>query len=282
MFSTRPMLRSWTRAVAPRGFTLIELLGVVTIIVVLLALIAPALDRAVEAAQRVKCASQLKIIHTSSRIYADANRGTFFISRYRAAPHGFNAIAPFDGDKNDGEDARALPGDMDVDWIEALYTVGLTVGPKKTMSDAISTRTYRDPAPVWNCPSTAQKSVPSTEYKCISVRYQYFGGHHQWYNLTDKLRESRSPVKVSRSEGHWVLATDYTMKPGAWNANHMDSERRRAAGGNQVCVDGSVEWVDLDRMAFITGWAATQPVFFWQSDLGPEGIADPMKAKAFK
>jgi prepilin-type N-terminal cleavage/methylation domain-containing protein len=41
------------------GFTIIELLVVVTIIVVLLALLTPALDKAIESAERAKCAANL-------------------------------------------------------------------------------------------------------------------------------------------------------------------------------------------------------------------------------
>ena len=55
------------------GFTLIELLVVVTIIVVLLALLTPALDKAVYQAQLVVCASRLDLISSSATTYAMAN-----------------------------------------------------------------------------------------------------------------------------------------------------------------------------------------------------------------
>jgi prepilin-type N-terminal cleavage/methylation domain-containing protein len=49
------LLHEWRAA----AFTLIELLVVITIIVVLLAMLAPALDKAIESAQRTICASNL-------------------------------------------------------------------------------------------------------------------------------------------------------------------------------------------------------------------------------
>src|ERR1041385_1821345 len=53
-----------------RGFTLIELLVVISIIVVLLALLTPALDKAVYQAELAVCAARLKGIDTSVTVYA--------------------------------------------------------------------------------------------------------------------------------------------------------------------------------------------------------------------
>src|SRR5688572_14459762 len=52
------------------GFTLIELLVVVTIIVVLLALLTPALDKAIYSAELAVCGSQLHAIGSGATIYA--------------------------------------------------------------------------------------------------------------------------------------------------------------------------------------------------------------------
>jgi hypothetical protein len=62
------------------AFTIIELLVVVTIIVVLLALLAPALDKAVYQAELAVCASRLKGIGTASFMYAQDQR-RFYPSR---------------------------------------------------------------------------------------------------------------------------------------------------------------------------------------------------------
>jgi prepilin-type N-terminal cleavage/methylation domain-containing protein len=56
------------------GFTLVELLVVVTIIVILLALLTPALDRAVYQAELAQCAATLKATGTSAATYAMNSR----------------------------------------------------------------------------------------------------------------------------------------------------------------------------------------------------------------
>ena len=70
-------LRLRLRRVAGRhdGFTLIELLVVVTIIAVLLAMLTPALDKAVYQAELVRCAAQLRGVGGAAFTYAmDARR----------------------------------------------------------------------------------------------------------------------------------------------------------------------------------------------------------------
>ena len=59
------------------AFTLIELLVVVTIIVVLLALLTPALDKAIYQAELAVCASHLKGIATGSQAYAFSSRRAY-------------------------------------------------------------------------------------------------------------------------------------------------------------------------------------------------------------
>ena len=67
-----------------RGFTLVELLVVITIIVMLLALVVPAMERAIYQAEAAACAAHLDAVATGAISYAALQRRWY---PYRAAVH---------------------------------------------------------------------------------------------------------------------------------------------------------------------------------------------------
>ncbi len=70
------------------GFTLVELLVVISIIAVLLAMLTPALDRAIYQAEVVVCGVQLKGIADGSTLYAMDNKRSYF---YREGVYSSNS-----------------------------------------------------------------------------------------------------------------------------------------------------------------------------------------------
>ncbi len=91
MIGPRAHPRKHSQVQQPGGFTLIELLVVITIIAILLAMLTPALDKAVYQAELTVCATRLKGIATGMTDYAIGNRRWYPHNRAFEAGIGWHA-----------------------------------------------------------------------------------------------------------------------------------------------------------------------------------------------
>jgi hypothetical protein len=110
------------------------------------------------------------------------------------------------------------------------------------------------------------------------IGYQYFGGITKWANAPNS--ETHSPVKMSQAKPYWTLASDALIKisaAGKWAGKlvatndyyyfeygnippHHTGDTNSPQGGNQVFCDGSVQWINLEKMHKFTQY---------ESGLGP-------------
>ncbi len=230
------------------GFTLIELLVVIAIIAILAALLLPALSKAKERGKRARCLSNLKQVAIAATIYAADNQD-------KVPPAG-SGIYPI----------QVNQSDVAVNTWEQL---GISVSQTNSLS-------------VWDCPNRPGfpkfSGPPDNQYL---IGYQYYGGIANWMNPLGTF-VSASPVKTALSKPGWMLAADLVAQPDAVNWNwpndnsgwsslpsHAGATANLPAGGNEVFIDGSAQWVKASgTMMFIHSWGNNRRLYFWQDDLG--------------
>lgn len=163
----RPMLRTTPRSlpVSPsrsllrsccRGFTLVELLVVIGIIALLISILLPALNKARESANQVKCASNLRQLSTALVAYALANKGAFPPS-IDTSPNQPTNIGIFTGDP-------LVPAGTFVEnmWYQQ-GRIGKFLGKPETISNTASSLLNPDLAtvsgPIMVCPSYSSRGA---------------------------------------------------------------------------------------------------------------------------
>ena len=250
------------------AFTLVEMLLVVALISLLISLLLPSLSKSREMTRRALCGTNMASIQRGIVTYGSANQGRIIVVRGRQVQKAFNAI---------GADVHGNRiWDKDIDWVDAMATVGLAVGPKVNVGGSL---VHHKPAEFWDCPSRPYKSQWEPSYPQLVVGYQYFGGIDRWTNPYVASMPSRSPLST-KSKGNWTLVADAAMKiDGVWGGGrasaygglpaHRDGAFEHPAGGNQMTFDGSVQWVEFNKLIFIHSWGGfNRTSYMYQNDLG--------------
>ena len=241
------------------GFTIVELLVVVAIIVVLMSLLAPALDRAVDAAEIARCAANL-------HAWGGAHGQYFLDSRRKllSAPNhrnfGDHGVLPNHARVRHTTGAEA--GDFNLDDI-APYVQGSTRGPRGWV-DHLSK--------VWYCPSSADKFLPThndnlardTDPAAPPVLVPFLYNDYAYFGHIGRRYTSHAtrPAELNAGglESGRVLMADvifYYPAANRWSFNHSavgysrheppasaHSGEPPLTGTNRLSADGAVIWKD--------------------------------------
>ncbi len=216
-----------------KAFTLIELLVVITIIAILMALLMPAMDRAIYQAELAACGARLRTMGTATVQYALANRRYYMERNLRAQP------------------AQIRDNNPDSDFRPALERAF----PVNTLNDPL--------AKAVDLTSNSPDSKARTSYS-VYGSYNIFIGWNSWwdpapagmrtlrrmgddFNYADGVHDYR--FRILYADRDVVLA-----EPSAPEAqsSHPDRDGRMY---NLVVQDGTGPWSNAAQQT--TGWEYT-------------------------
>ena len=216
------------------AFTLVELLVVVAILALLVALLAPSLQRAKVLAVRATCGANAKQLRLAAAAYAADNGGRYpHRSPGRYLPHVFWQSGSFDLNKTFAE--PYLAGREHILFCPGkLYQV-------------------RNPqAPGWQGPG-------GYGYRYVTYTYYNFQPTFGNWLLTDPFPKMTRTVSASARYPLWACLT--VDKHWAYLAHDTPQTPRTPLGMNAAFGDGAARWVPWENMEPF--WDDTAQDFYW-------------------
>jgi prepilin-type N-terminal cleavage/methylation domain-containing protein/prepilin-type processing-associated H-X9-DG protein len=224
-----------------QGFTLVELLVVVAVLLTLLAMLLPAISRAMEAARRAKCVSNLRQISNGARMYAMANHGWYPLYGYTGeGGYTWNDAAGGDEWWLTGNSATHLPDN---------YRVGL--GYQTARANDPRNPQYITNFRVFYCPSADRNMNSDDNVKWwnnrggtkVASSYLHFnaGGFPQFVGSSTNNNRAYVAQKMTDPPRR-VLAVDKAR----WNGSSWDVDGRTRSGVKNTNHSGGVNFLFHD------------------------------------
>jgi prepilin-type N-terminal cleavage/methylation domain-containing protein len=236
-----------------RAFTLVELLVVITIIVILLALLTPALDRAIEQAERVQCAAKLHAQDLALKQYALDFRRNYPVPNHSThwPDGGMSTQGGFPGVVTSV--FKPPSGQL------LLYQLGRLQGAKKLVYCESNSNSWTGPEKTWRADS---ESDPNRYYNTY-IHFPYFAGglRHASDSADGRLREATADSLRSPGTGVTItenITMDFGLGAGIESKNHPSGKAgedadgnkydNAPAGGNVLTNDGASGWRDFTNV----------------------------------